>query len=389
MLTLRKLLPWGFALFGFLLPVQLGKHFWPDSSLIHGLRVDYLSPTLYLTYLLLALLVVCTVARYNKPLISILILLGIGIFPLSALSLYRASQYLAIILTALLIAHATEKERKMFLYGLAASSIYQLVLVVQQLHAQGSIQGLWWWLGERRYAAQTPGIARVSFQGYSLVRPYGTFSHPNSMAGFYLCAALLLFYAKRPLLALGSIFLVLLSCSRLAIAGLALGLLIVAIGSSGQCMVCRIGKILLANWIALMALIPIGSQTSWSDRVTTWQAGWNSFTAHLWQWPALGTYIYSGRNVSATLFHQPIHNAFLIVLVEWRIAGAIMLSILMLWLYKKIPLVLSLPLVLVAFFDHYLLTLVQNMLLLGVVIGWGMWRGTNEKTSHAGVALEQ
>ena len=35
------------------LPTQLGKHFWPDWTMVLGLRLDYLSPTLYLTDILI------------------------------------------------------------------------------------------------------------------------------------------------------------------------------------------------------------------------------------------------------------------------------------------------------------------------------------------------
>ena len=35
-------------LFLLLIPTQLGRHFWPEWSYILGIRVDYLSPTLYL-----------------------------------------------------------------------------------------------------------------------------------------------------------------------------------------------------------------------------------------------------------------------------------------------------------------------------------------------------
>jgi len=36
-----------FWLLVFLLPVQFGRHFWPEWSYVMGLRIDYLSPTIY------------------------------------------------------------------------------------------------------------------------------------------------------------------------------------------------------------------------------------------------------------------------------------------------------------------------------------------------------
>ncbi len=38
------------------LPVQLGRHFWPKWSYVMGLRIDYLSPTIYLTDILVFLI---------------------------------------------------------------------------------------------------------------------------------------------------------------------------------------------------------------------------------------------------------------------------------------------------------------------------------------------
>src|ERR1035437_10261792 len=41
-----------FYLLVLFLPTQLGKHFWPNFSYVYGIRIDYLSPTLYFTDLL-------------------------------------------------------------------------------------------------------------------------------------------------------------------------------------------------------------------------------------------------------------------------------------------------------------------------------------------------
>ena len=40
------------------LPTQLGLHFWPEYSKVLGLRIDYLSPTIYMTDVLILLLIV-------------------------------------------------------------------------------------------------------------------------------------------------------------------------------------------------------------------------------------------------------------------------------------------------------------------------------------------
>src|SRR4030042_4014068 len=46
-----------FRLLVFLLPIQLGRHFWPTWSYTFGLKIDYFSPTAYLTdFLVLAVL---------------------------------------------------------------------------------------------------------------------------------------------------------------------------------------------------------------------------------------------------------------------------------------------------------------------------------------------
>jgi hypothetical protein len=41
-----------------LLPTQLGLHFWPQWASVFGMRVDYLSPTIYLTDIIIFLLAI-------------------------------------------------------------------------------------------------------------------------------------------------------------------------------------------------------------------------------------------------------------------------------------------------------------------------------------------
>src|SRR5438105_4334390 len=56
--TVRKKSAGFIFLLLFLLPTQLGKHFWPEFSFVQGLRIDYLSPTLYVTDMLVGILFV-------------------------------------------------------------------------------------------------------------------------------------------------------------------------------------------------------------------------------------------------------------------------------------------------------------------------------------------
>jgi hypothetical protein len=55
-----------------------------------------------------------------------------------------------------------------------------------QMTKGGSLNGLMWWLGERRFDISTMGVAQFSVFGQGLIRAYGTFSHPNSLAGFLM-----------------------------------------------------------------------------------------------------------------------------------------------------------------------------------------------------------
>jgi len=70
--------------------------------------------------------------------------------------------------------------------------VLESVLGLAQVVTGGSIGGIFYWLGERRFSYLTLGIAKFSLFREMMIRAYGTFSHPNSMAGFLLVAILLL-----------------------------------------------------------------------------------------------------------------------------------------------------------------------------------------------------
>ena len=51
-----------------LLPTQLGKHFWPGWSLISGIRVDYLAPTIYLVDIIVIMMIISkiTITKFQE-----------------------------------------------------------------------------------------------------------------------------------------------------------------------------------------------------------------------------------------------------------------------------------------------------------------------------------
>ena len=65
-----------------------------------------------------------------------------------------------------------------------------------QMAKSGSLNGIFYWFGERSFSFNTIGIAQMSVLGRGLIRAYGTFSHPNSLAGFLLVALLLWYWLR-------------------------------------------------------------------------------------------------------------------------------------------------------------------------------------------------
>lgn len=74
--------------------------------------------------------------------------------------------------------------------------VFESLLSMAQIANNGSLNGIFYWLGERSFSFNTIGIAQISVLGRGLIRAYGTFSHPNSLAGFLLVGLLLWWWMK-------------------------------------------------------------------------------------------------------------------------------------------------------------------------------------------------
>ena len=76
---------------------------------------------------------------------------------------------------------------------LALSGLIQSLLAVSQYFLQHSVFGSKW-LGEIVLSPELPGVAKIVVDGEKIMRAYGTFPHPNILAGFLLVTIFLSWY---------------------------------------------------------------------------------------------------------------------------------------------------------------------------------------------------
>ena len=380
------------------MPVQLGKHFWPAFSFAQGLRIDYLSPTVYLTDLIIiGILInwlvekvksqkskVKITSKNSKVLILFLCLLVFLLINCLFAQNQGAAFYLLIkiiefvFLGIYIIQNHYQASR--FSLPVSISVIYSSLFAVIQFLKQKSLGGIMYWLGERTFDAGTPGIAKAIINGQLVLRPYATFPHPNALAGFLLVGFILSFpyWWKRNrsfsflyiILVVSAIFL---SFSRSVwLAGILI-------------LVWIIGKkvFLSASLIIGLIFIFAFSQLSGSEAIFQ-RVDLNIAAIKMFQQsPILGVGLNNfivrlpefWNDSGQVLWYQAVHNIFLLVLAETGFVGLVLFLWLLFQTLKRIPashfsLLASLSVILfLGLFDHYWLTLQSTQLLFTIVLG--------------------
>lgn len=411
-----------FYLLVLILPIQLGYHFWPNFSFIFGARVDYLSPTIFLTDLLILFAILygffSTIAQRKIYLAKIKVEL-----------VTKRTLILFIFLTALLLSFIASLEKEAFILGLVRLVemlllLYVLIYYVKRINVnhlislvslslivvsiigigqfilQSSIGGLLYFLGERTFNSSTLGIASVTLDGAIYLRPYSIFPHPNVMAAFILIYSSFILEKIRSgnktlnllALILGG-FCIFLSMSRVSIILYSLMILFYFFKEAKRPKLVFIFSVIALGVIFLSPIRDrfinfdegVGIRTNLSKIATQEMSnspifgiGINNFLYTLGEYPSFSNY----------LFIQPVHNIYLLVAVEVGI------PILLLFLYAlytslkrafshshmRRSLVFSLiSIILIGLFDHFFLTLQQGQLLLVLVISliWTKARFTN------------
>jgi len=268
------------------------------------------------------------------------------------------------------------------------SFLIQLLLSTFHVLFGKNIGGIFYFLGERSFGLGLPGIAKTSFDGIEVLRAYGTFSHPNSMAGFFLLIyGFFLFYKDKihlkkiySYIILGvSTALIFLSFSKISISILLLlTVLNVYIEKRFLCTICKISKITVPFFLFLVVFSSYGDPESLGKRMFLTESAFSIIKDHFIFGVGAGNYLYYQSQIPNPypyVFLQPVHNIFLLSLSEY---GALIIAFSTLFFYKldalnffksKRIVYLTIIVFVTGFFDHYWLTLQQNLLLLPVIFG--------------------
>ncbi|KKU44672.1 MAG: hypothetical protein UX64_C0049G0008 [Microgenomates group bacterium GW2011_GWC2_46_7] len=179
---------------------QLGFHFWPSSTLVYGIRIDYLSPTLYFLDLLiigdLLFLKLENLSIYDLRLVLPLLLTNL-LFSANPLSTLSWSLHLVLYLSFIFTLFSRPAHAGILHLALFLSLFFQTILALAQVALGHSLGGLMYYLGERTISVGSPSIALATFFGSVALRAYATFSHPNVLAGWALVSLLILLRLRK------------------------------------------------------------------------------------------------------------------------------------------------------------------------------------------------
>ena len=387
-----------------------------------GIRVDYLSPTLYLVDLFWLGWIIFNLKNFrldwkkvfNFRNLSIVALVGLNILVATSpmVAIYRWMRVGQILITIFLLRKNKKEVEKDLQIIVPCWIILESLLAWAQMAKNGSLNGIFYWLGERSFTFNTIGIAQISVFGRGLIRAYGTFSHPNSLAGFLLVSLGLWYWLKesKPLcldksrhlpLKKGDFCLVfwwvvawlglmgiLAAGSRTIwlLTGMLIGILLWKKVKNGLNI---IGLILLFLGMVVFGLRMVNKEYWVSDFLGGWDsnglekridlnvAGLKMIRESHWLGVGLGNFLVKlpeYQKNSAIYWLQPAHNILILALSEVGVLGLVLAW----WgwqknfVWKKINWVFKLILIIIlvsGMVDHYWLTLPQNMWLVSVVLG--------------------
>ncbi|HYC80124.1 MAG TPA: O-antigen ligase family protein [Candidatus Binatia bacterium] len=284
------------------------------------------------------------------------------------------------------------------LYIIIGTGFFQSLIGIFQFHMQQSI-GLRF-LGEYVPALNQSGTATIQSEGQLILRAYGTMPHPNVLAGFLaICLGFLAFVSRETLfkhwfiVSCGTVLLLwglILSFSRSAWIA-AILLYILHIGYHFYLK--QIKKAIFLAFLVIVScgtlgfiyksyVLPRASEAPAESAAANYRAEFNSLGFNnIKENPIFG--VGPGQYISKLedkvsmepWKYQPPHSIFLLFTAEYGIIGlllSIFAVIRLCFTWNKIH-ILSLSLVILVltlgFFDHYLISIQQGLLLFAIIVG--------------------
>jgi len=412
------------------LPTQLGLHLWPQWASILGRRVDYLSPTVYFTDILIFLtlgswitsssfwlvqnlkrmLDKTSMTKQSLPtiyklffVIGLLVFGNILVATNKSIALFHWLKFLEFVLLGYYIIR-TKPSLSLIMCLLSLAVFYSSLIAIVQFFLQHAIGGPLWFLGERTFTNQTPGIAQINWcfptlsQCRLLLRPYATFPHPNVLGGYIAVTLPLAIYQLSNLpiiqftnkkitrlffsitILLGIIALALTFSRSAWIVGLlGIGWALFKFKSKNFILflliVFLLGVILVKNFDPMSESVVVRQQLN-SAAITMWQhsplfgVGLGNFLVEL------------PKNLpSRTIyFLQPVHNIYLLILAETGLVGLVAFFFLLWHVFRRVHWTFGIghwaffSLLLLGLVDHYLLTLQQGQLLFTLFLSLSLLR---------------
>jgi hypothetical protein len=393
----------------FLIPSQLALHFWPNFAFVFGIRVDYLAPTIYFTDCLLFVVLFIWFVRNHQKIFSLLKKIKIYIFVFFIIaavnilfstvilaSIYKWTKLVEFVFFGFYVWARKDifNSRKIY-RTLYFSLVFFSLIAILQFALGKTLGGPFYFLGERSFNISTPGIALVQIAGRDFLRAYSTFSHPNSLAGYLGVGLLILidYYSIRFFSKESGPFLIIFLAFILTFSLTAFVAMVICVATF--CFIKKTGPsrinshLIPVAFLVFSLLMPTVSRLllghtvfpqNISQRLELFVVAGKIISKNFWLGSGLNSFVLEETKYVVTnsymWFLQPVHNVFLLVLSEIGIAGFLFLY---LFLFKsfndllkvnRTGIFLALLFILVtSLFDHYWLSLQQNLFLLSFVIG--------------------
>lgn len=403
-----------------LIPTQLAIHFWPNTSLVFGIRIDYLSPTIYLTDVVLVVLlgvwflldikfIQSVFVKRKKQLLyfSLFVITNIIVSTAPSITLIKWAKLFELFMFALYVARRFKNFEKNRVVILIVLSLVVVSLIgISQFFLGRTIGGPFYFLGERSFTLSTPGIALVQLGGVDYLRAYSIFPHPNALAGYIVVTVFLLLsmgVKKSNFTQWCFVLFVLclfLSFSLSSLIGLLITLLVYGV-LKNKTLTYRTAQYFITLAILTSLLMPLVSKllinnnftfpSNVLERMVLSISSEELISEHFLLGVGLNQFIPNlqtntiGNGMSLIL--QPVHNIFLLLASEIGVIGLVLVTLLFGQLSRvliksnNVFLILIFVFVLVSgFFDHYWLTINQNLLLLSLVVGY-MFANDNNPSS--------